>query len=255
MLSVSEVSELLGIGERAVQKRLALGGLKGTRKKNQNGVSEWQVSSNRNKEIREALERAGRLDILETPDEEAGSDVVDATIAVEESEASVSDSAEGEPTGSGAASAKQVSDALNQIAEAMVKPLQEQLKQRDIEIQAANYRLGYLEGILKEKEEQIKLLPDYQAKAQERDQLNAALETQKQEVETAQQKFEKDLADQAAKLAEEERKAKALADENEALKLKAEEAALNATMLKQLQEEMLKLKNPWWKKWFNGSGS
>ena len=52
-----------------------------------------------------------------------------------------------------------------------LEPLTELLKQKDKELQAAHWRNGYLEAILSERDAQLKLLPDYQSKAAEADQL------------------------------------------------------------------------------------
>lgn len=52
-----------------------------------------------------------------------------------------------------------------------LEPLTELLKQKDKELQAAHWRNGYLEAILSERDAQLKLLPDYQSKAEEADQL------------------------------------------------------------------------------------
>lgn len=57
-----------------------------------------------------------------------------------------------------------------------LEPLTELLKQKDKELQAAHWRNGYLEAILSERDAQLKLLPDYQSKAQAADQLQERIQ-------------------------------------------------------------------------------
>lgn len=151
---------------------------------------------------------------------------------------------------------------LELIAEKLIKPLTEQLNLRDKELQQASYRLGYLEGKMEDQEEQIKLLPDYQSRAEEGERLKIEAEQAKlraAELEKISEIREHEMealrkqvaAVEAERQAAEEAKAKAeaLAQELEVIKATKEaEAKASQEQLAALTSTMEQLKKPWWKK-------
>lgn len=166
----------------------------------------------------------------------------------------------------------QESRRLELIAEKLIRPLTEQLQVRDKELQQASYRLGYLEGKMEDQEKQIKLLPDYQARAEEAERLKFESEEAKQRADELEKVAEirklelealkKQIAALEAaqvKTIEEERSAAAnakkqaadLADEIEAVKAKNEAEAKSAQeKVVELTKKLHDLEKPWWKKLF-----
>lgn len=227
-LSVKATAAILGISDRAVLKRLNNGTMKGTRKKNKFGVDEWWVYPN--KEIRERLgaqspETQYQQSLLDfAPDDEP---------AVEQASAEASQSSIDlvdvvETTAESAPS--QRAETIKELAEQLVQPLLDTIKSQMIE-------LAEKERVIEEQKAQLLLLPDFES-----------------EKAKWQQRFEAERQASEIQLA----KAQELAEENERLQIeateaarKAEEAALSKEKWLMLEQEIEKLRQPWWKKWFS----
>ena len=162
-LSVKQVSEVLGLGTRAVLKRLEKKQLKGTRRANKFGVEEWWVYPTA--EIKAALEAAGRIDILGPQSSYVDADVLDVedaddleVIAPDEdtTDEQATNSVPGSWTNEVRGSAQDMADGVwNNI----IGKFLSELKERD-------QLIGAMRGELAEKERQLKLLPDFQKEAE-----------------------------------------------------------------------------------------
>lgn len=228
-VSVKEAAKALGIGDRAVISRLHSGTLNGVQKANPYGVNEWRIYPT--KEISQNLKLKdvdGEDEVAEGVKEKAEvqSQQIDFGPLEEpiDAEAVFEEKSEEEMRHDWIQAER---DRMRIIAEEMMKPLADQLKARDealketqTQLQAANWRLGYTEGKLHDQEEQIKLLPDFQARAEKAE----ALETEAAAAQARAEELEKALA-------EAERKSK---EEIEAL-----------------TQTVSELKKPWYKKWFS----
>lgn len=217
----------MGISDRAVLKRLNNGTMKGTRKKNKFGVDEWWVYPN--KEIRERLgaqspETPYQQSLLDfAPDHEPTVEQASA----EESQTSIDLVDVVETTAESAPS--QRAETIKELAEQLVQPLLDTIKSQMIE-------LAEKERVIEEQKAQLLLLPDFE-----------------REKAKWQQRFEAERQASEIQLA----KAQELAEQNEQLQLeaseaarKAEEAALSKEKWLILEQEIEKLRQPWWKKWF-----
>lgn len=233
-VSVKEAAKALGIGDRAVISRLHSGTLNGVQKPNPYGVNEWRIYPT--KEISQNLK-------LKDVDGEGAEGVQDKAGAQSEQIdfGPLEEPIDAEPVFEEKSEEEMRREwieaersRMRVIAEEMMKPLTDQIKVRDealkekeAQLQAANWRLGYTEGKLQDQQEQIKLLPDFQARAEKAELLEAEATAAKLRAE----ELERALADA-------ERQAK---EEIEALK--NEKEALTQTVSD--------LKKPWYKKWFS----
>lgn len=279
-LSVKQVAECLGVSPRAVIKRLNNDQLKGTRRPNKYGVEEWWVYPN--KEIRAALESAGKSDIL--VDDATDAEIVDVhTENFSPDQEELDNNAERQASTAilesvrGSAIAEEL---WNNIIGKFVGQLQE----RDMLI-------GEMRSEIAEKDRQLKLLPDLQKQAESerlateikalevealKKQISAmdkkqaeALEEDRRALEENAQAWKQQISalkakqataiEQERKLAEEakykaeltSKQAKELALEIAQFKAQkeAEEKAVQ-DQLAVLTKELEALKQPWWKKWF-----
>ncbi len=189
-LTVKETAKVLGVSVRTIQNRLATNELSGKRITNQYGTSEWRVWPN--KEITEKL-KDFQLDEVSTdgPSEEfQGGD----SRAVLEAESVEVDRNYFEETQA----------PITTIIREMSQQFAEQLsKEKQINLQ--------LQYELKEKDVQLKLLPDFQKQAEDR-----RLEAETKELEAI-----------------------ALAKQIEAMKTMAAEKAVDLARLNQLETETL----------------
>ncbi|MBP9092098.1 hypothetical protein KBI23_13810 [bacterium] len=189
-LTVKETAKVLGVSVRTIQNRLATNELSGKRITNQYGTSEWRVWPN--KEITEKL-KDFQLDEVSTdgPSEEfRGGD----SSAVLEAESVEVDRNYFEETQA----------PITTIIREMSQQFAEQLsKEKQINLQ--------LQYELKEKDVQLKLLPDFQKQAEDR-----RLEAETKELEAI-----------------------ALAKQIEAMKTMAAEKAVDLARLNQLETETL----------------
>ena len=189
-LTVKETAKVLGVSVRTIQNRLATNELSGKRITNQYGTSEWRVWPN--KEITEKL-KDFQLDEVSTdgPSEEfQGGD----SSAVLEAESVEVDRNYFEETQA----------PITTIIREMSQQFAEQLsKEKQINLQ--------LQYELKEKDVQLKLLPDFQKQAEDR-----RLEAETKELEAI-----------------------ALAKQIEAMKTMAAEKAVDLARLNQLETETL----------------
>lgn len=156
-LSVKQVAECLGVSPRAVIKRLSNEQLKGVRRPNKYGVEEWWVYPN--KEIRAALESAGKSDILiDDGPSSADAEVVDVyteNFSPEQDEQESNEEQEA-PATLGSVRGSVIAEELwNNIIGKFVGQLQE----RDMLI-------GEMRSEIAEKDRQLRLLPDLQKQAE-----------------------------------------------------------------------------------------
>ncbi len=251
---------------RGVVQRLNRGQLKGNKKLNQFGVSEWQVYANR--EILMAME-AKKSSASGALSEQSFAPDADYTMNAEDIEVSGEYSVADAPR-----NWRDVEMArLEVLAEKLVKPLAERL-----EAQAAELREK--ERLLEEKERQLRLLPDLEKRAEEERkeaELRAlevealkkqimALEEVKQESESklAALEEERRTADEAQLKVQELEKAMSelreideanrRAGEEELERIKAEkeaEAQAVQEKLSGLTAKLEDLQRPWWKKLFS----
>lgn len=143
-LSVKKVAELLEISPRAIIKRLNQGNLKGTRRSNKYGVDEWWIYPN--KEIREALERIGQMDILaegSTDEDVIEVKAYDAKDSVDDEVSWYEDQRE----------------KMKVLAEEVMKPLLEKLETQ-------TKILYEKDRLIEDQSRQLKLLPDLEKQAE-----------------------------------------------------------------------------------------
>lgn len=161
-LSVKQVAEVLGVGTRAIIKRLDKKQLKGTRRVNKYGTEEWWIYPNN--EIKAALEKAGRIDILGPQESYADADIVDLDeelIAPDEDELN-EDGTESTPVNTGAwtnEARSSTQDLADGVWNNIIGRFLGELKERD-------QLIGEMRGELADKDRQLKLLPDYQKEAE-----------------------------------------------------------------------------------------
>lgn len=161
-LSVKQVAEVLGVGTRAIIKRLDKKQLKGTRRVNKYGTEEWWIYPNN--EIKAALEKAGRIDILGPQESYADADIVDLDeelIAPDEDEPG-ENGTEPSPHSPGAWT-NEARGSTQEMAEGVwnniIGRFLGELKERD-------QLIGEMRSELADKDRQIKLLPDFQKEAE-----------------------------------------------------------------------------------------
>ena len=250
MLSVKEAAQIMGCDERWVRERLNQGQLKGE-KKNIGLKEKWFVYAG---EVEAALEKRKGVSNLSTdylaapsptPDIESPKNtqandpiVVDAW-SDEENDEDSSDKSEERLIW-----LQEQRQALAEMAEEMIRPLMSQLQEKDKQLadkekalQGANYRLGYAEGQLKDQEEKIKLLPDFQARAEKAEQLTLIAEAANARAAELEENL---IRVEKAKQEEIER----LCREKELLET-AQQGELEA-----LKARIAGLEQSWWKKFF-----
>lgn len=227
-LSVKQVADVLGVSPRAVLKRLNNGQLKGTRRTNKYGVEEWWVYPN--KEIRGSLEASGRSDLLGN-DIPADAEIVDAEA---ESFAPPDDEDIEEPREESADWRSAEVARLEIIAEKLMKPLAER-------IEAQAMALAEKDRIIEEQSRQLKLLPDFQKKAEEErkeaELKSLEVEALNKQIAALQEQIETKVAPEVEERLEAEKAAK----EEELVRLKSEleeERVKKQTELAELQEKL-----------------
>lgn len=203
-LSVKQVAECLGVSPRAVLKRLSNDQLKGTRRPNKFGVEEWWIYPN--KEIRAALEAAGKTDILigdEVPGE-TDAEIVEAyteDFSPEQTAADNVDVSEARP-----GSAK---DAANGVAEELWNNI---IGKFVVQLQERDQLIGEMRGEIAEKDRQLKLLPDLQklAENERKESELRALESEalKKQISALQEQVEQSVPQEVEKQLQEEKTAK-----------------------------------------------
>lgn len=238
-LSVKQVSEVLGVSTRAILKRLDKKQLKGTRRLNKFGVEEWWIYPTA--EIKAALEKAGRIDVLGPQGGYADADIIDVDgelTAPDEDETSYEEASPGTP----GAWTDEARNATEDVAEGVwnniISRFLGELKERD-------QLIGEMRSELAEKDRQLKLLPDFQKQAEEE---RKATELKELEAEALRKQI---AALQEMKQQEEEARCSA---EEELQRLKDEKEAQVTAVQQQLQalsatvQELQKPKPSWWKK-------
>lgn len=233
-ISVKEAAQALGLSNRAIIYRLERGDLKGHQSPNPYGVNEWRIYPN--KEIAQKLRLGNDFASAETDFAPLYDEAIDAETVSEEK------SAEKAPKSSWVETERQQ---MRMIAEEMIKPLLETIRQQERQLEDQN--------------RQLKLLPDLQKRAQEEHaaaelkELEAialkkhleALKEKQDEVEQAkQQQVEALEAALQEKQKEADLEIQRINEEKDA-QIKAVEEQLKA-----LTATVEELKQPWWKKAF-----
>lgn len=213
-ISVKEAAAALGITPRAVTYRLEKGSLKGTLNKNEFGVPEWRIYPN--KEILSGLN--SQADVANSPINFEPADVVEADSVDSPEQAEAGH--ENEP---------RFTNEFQTIVEQCVRPLVEEVK-------AQALALAEKDRIIEEQNRQLRLLPDFQKRAEEERQ---QAEKERKEAELRALEVEA-LNKQIAAMEEEQR----------ALEEKASQATALVTDLESLKAKVEELQKPWWKKFF-----
>jgi len=161
-LSVKQVAEVLGVGTRAIIKRLDKKQLKGTRRVNKYGTEEWWIYPNN--EIKAALERAGRIDILGPQASYAETDVIDADEELiapddDEVEEKLHQTILNEPTDWSNQATESTQKMADGVWNNIIGRFLGELKERD-------QLIGEMRGELADKDRRLKLLPDFQREAE-----------------------------------------------------------------------------------------
>ncbi|MBX9724265.1 MAG: hypothetical protein K2X81_22845 [Candidatus Obscuribacterales bacterium] len=267
MLSVKEAANLMGCDERWVRERLNQGQLKGE-KKSIGLKDKWFVYAG---EVEAAIAKRAGASLsstdylaakpLQAAAEEARRTMDSETVVVETDwdDEEITDATNGDSDAARLVWLQSQREALVEVAEEMMRPIlsqleetNNQLKKKEEALQAATFQLGYAQGRMQEQEEKIKLLPDFQARAEKAAQLEQVAAESQAQMETL-----------TLALAETEEKSlaeiKRLTDENmiqakevEILEIKASEATLLAEEVAQLKKTVEKLQQPWYRKWFGG---
>lgn len=264
MLSVKEAANLMGCDERWVRERLNQGQLKGE-KKSIGLKDKWFVYAG---EVEAAIaKRAGNsLNSSEylaskaaAPHVEPGAQRVEPETVVVDTDWNDADEPEVASSNDEARLVwlQSQREALVEVAEEMMRPILLQLEEKNLLIQqkeealqAATYQLGYAKGRMQEQEEKIKLLPDFQARAEQA----AKLEREAAEAKDRADSLEKALAERT--LAEENARSiiESTTSELQTVKEQREiEANLNAAKLEELEKVVSELKKPkptFWQKMF-----
>ena len=213
-ISVKEAASALRITPRAVTYRLEKGQLKGTLNKNEFGVPEWRIYPN--KEIMAGLNN--QPDSATTgPINFEPEDVVEAE-SVESPEAKA-----------GQGNEPRFTSEFQAIVEQCVRPLVDEVK-------AQALALAEKDRIIEEQNRQLRLLPDFQKRAEDEREL---AEKERREAELRALEVEA-LNKQIA----------AIEAEKQQLAAKAAEATALAADLQMLKSKVEEIQKPWWKKWF-----
>jgi hypothetical protein len=252
-ISVREAAAALGLSPRAVNYRLQQNQLKGKKETNEHGVEEWRVYPN--KEILEALNKtqpqdASQVDMNFSPDNRAV-DVEEAVYAEVESTDAKQAQADWQAV---------AQETLRSLAEELVRPLGETIKQQQQQLDEQQQLLIEKDRLIEDKERQLKLLPDLEKQA-ERERKNAEikeLETRalQKQITALQVQVEESISSETAKQLEEEKTAKE--EELAILRLELEqERKLKADELLSLKEQLTAIsqklettERSWWKKFF-----
>ena len=218
-ISVKEAAAALGITPRAVTYRLEKGQLKGTLNKNEFGVPEWRIFPNKeimagiNSQVENTTQAQGAGPINFDP-----GDVIEAeSVEAEQEEA---------PTHTDSRFANE----FQSIVEQCVRPLVEEVK-------AQALALAEKDRIIEEQKVQLRLLPDFQRRAEDE-----------------RQQAEKERKEAELKALEVEALSKqitAIEEQKRELEEKANQATVLATDLESLKAKVDEMQRPWWKKWFS----
>ena len=259
-ISVRDAAAALGITNRAVLYRREKGQLKGQLIKNDHGVPEYRIYPN--KEIIEGLRRIGsplisgeaiqEADIVEAEAQTVfapGDDIQDMGVETEDAE------------GSFKAKPGDWTDPTRATAGGVAEELWANLISRFLEkLEEKDQLIGEMRTELADKERQLKLLPDLEKKAEDERKAAelraleavalqkqiAAMQAEKEEALTAQQKVEEVEKQMEQLRAEEAEKLERLKNEKEAQEAGIQKQLAAAT------EELEQLRRPWWKKMFIG---
>jgi len=213
-ISVKEAAAALGITPRAVTYRLEKGSLKGTLNKNEFGVPEWRIYPN--KEILSGLN--SQADVANSPINFEPTDVIEAESVDSPEESAAPQENE-----------KRFSNEFQTIVEQCVRPLVEEVK-------AQALALAEKDRIIEEQNRQLRLLPDYQRKAEE--------ECQRAEEERKAAEL------RALEIEALNKQVAAIEAQKVELEVKANQAGALIGDLESLKATVEELQKPWWKKWF-----
>ncbi len=245
VISVKEAAALLELDERSIRERLINGSLRGE-KRSHGQREKWYVYAGAiETELKQKRSHQGVAEMLSNISSEPPgplnfspeSTVAQTTAGTVSSNSSTSDIVDAEvadDSGDLRSWLGKERDAVRELVQEMIKPIAQQLQQKDRELQEATYRLGYLQGVMKDQEEQIKLLPDFQARAEESEKLRIELSAERTEAEQAKER------------------AAALEETLEVMKAQKEaEARAIQEQLKSVTKKLEELEKPWWKKMFS----
>ncbi|MBX9950351.1 MAG: hypothetical protein K2Y39_14375 [Candidatus Obscuribacterales bacterium] len=259
-ISVKEVAQALGLTERAVTYRLEKGQLNGTQTPNAFGKPQWRVFPT--KEILDGLKKLqpqdgatenkqpGSQDINFSPDNQSV-DVEEAVYA----EVEDSDTKQAQADWQAVAQ-----ETLKSLAEELVRPLGETIKQQQQQLVEQQQLLIEKDRLIEDKERQLKLLPDLEMQA-ERERKNAEikeLETRalKKQIAALEEQVEVSVSAETAKQLEEEKAAKEAelailrSELEEERKLKADELLSLKEQLTAISQKLETTERSWWKKFF-----
>ena len=244
-VSVKEAAAALGLTERAIIYRLDKGQLKGTQSPNNFGKPQWRVYPT--KEISDGLkqlniqeepEQASDGSINFEPGDHQAEDVTDAHVV--DSEASNEESTTDASVGNRPGPQEWqdlAKDTLKGLAEELVRPLGETIKSQQDMLREQQDIIAEKEKVIEEKDRQLKLLPDLEKRA----------EREREEAE------EQRKAAQLAALEAEALKKQidALEKERTNQEEKIKDLSSLADQVVGLTQQVEKLQEPWWKKWFS----
>lgn len=244
VISVKEAAALLELDERSIRERLINGSLRGE-KRSHGQREKWYVYAGAiETELKQKRSHQGVAEMLSNISSEPAealnfspeapaAQATTSTVSSNSSTSEIVDAEVADDSGDLRSWLGKERDAVRELVQEMIKPIAQQLQQKDRELQEATYRLGYLQGIMKDQEEQIKLLPDFQARAEEAERLRIEISAERTETEQAKER--------AAIL---EKELEALKAEKEASAKAAQEQVTN------LAAKVQELEKPWWKKMF-----
>ena len=249
-ISVKEAAKYLGITPRAVTYRLERGQLKGHMSTNEFGSPEWRIYPN--SEIVDAMQRQYRADVLEQ-DSHATADAQE-SIDVETEDESVKQQTESPWVETKSKASEMADEFWRQMEEKFLRTMAEQ-----------NQLIGALRQELTEKEQQLKLLPDLQSKAEADRRTAQAKATEVRDLEGKVSVLEELMVNVQKKL--DEHRVKALELQEEKRRVESEKETINEELtrlqqekeererlleaqLSQVQKHVDVLRRPWWKKFF-----
>ncbi len=259
-ISVREAAQALGLTKRAIVYRIETGKLNAMRTKNSSGVEEYRIYPN--KELIEALNRAGAKDPLTEDTAGEVEDVYDGDI--QDLETVQSQQIETETTASVVDPERH---RVRLLAEEFMRPLVEKLAQQALAITDRDQIIEESDKIIEEQKRQLRLLPDLQQRAeQERKAAEVkefeavALRKQIEEIdekrseELRQKELELQAAKELAATMEQERLKSEVLLQEEITRLREEkdlQASAVQTQLASLTQKLERLDKPWWKKMFS----
>lgn len=235
-VSVKEAAAALGLTERAIIYRLDKGQLKGSQTPNAFGKPQWRVYPT--KEISDGLkdlhieEDSEQEDQINfAPGNASAEDITEAQVFEQGSERS-------EPNTASVPENWQelAKDTLKGLAEELVRPLGETIRNQQDMLRQQEEIISEKDKLIEDKDRQLKLLPDLEKRAERE---RAEAEEQRKAAQLA--ALETEALKKQIEALESDRKEK---EEKLQGLIGLEEQVVG------LSEQVQKLQEPWWKKWF-----